>query len=206
MVKKYDQKSIKKRIEAFFLDNLGKIVISDELREVAKNPITGKEPENWSQRISDLRNIDGYTIYSVRDPDLKLGQYMMKTAEKRQNRGERVYPTKETWKLVLERAGNGCEWIEDGIRCNLQKGQIDPVGGGTVKLTADHATPHSVDAHADPTNPSKWRALCSRHQVTKKNYWDNETGEINYTGLIQAAKIKDKRMMYEFLRKYFEKP
>jgi len=204
--KKYNQKTIKGRLEAFFLDNLNKIVTSDQLREVAKDPTTGAEPENWSQRISDLRCVDGYTILSVRDPGLKLGQYMMPNAEKRQNKGERLYPTKEVWEIILKRAGYGCEWIEDGIRCNLKNGEIDPIGGGTVKLTADHATPHSINAHADPTDPTKWRALCSRHQVTKKNYWDSETGKINYIGLMQAAKIDDKKGIYEFLKKYFEKP
>jgi len=36
----YNQKSIKKRIEALFLDNLGKILLSEQIIEVARDPVT----------------------------------------------------------------------------------------------------------------------------------------------------------------------
>jgi len=49
-------------------------------------------------------------------------------------------------------------------------------GGGRVKLTPDHKNPHSLNSEADPSNLNQWQALCGRHQVTKKNYWDSNTG------------------------------
>ena len=58
----YNQKSIKKRIEALFLDNLGKILLSEQIIEVARDPVTQKAPENWHQRLSELRTDAGYTI------------------------------------------------------------------------------------------------------------------------------------------------
>ena len=37
----------------------------------------------------------------------------------------------------------------------------------------------------------------------KKNFWDSVTGRINYVGIIQAAKIEDKRLVYQLLKDYF---
>ena len=62
--KKYNQKSIRKRIETFFLDNIGKIATREQIIEVATDPNTGEVPENWHQRLSELRTDHGYTILS----------------------------------------------------------------------------------------------------------------------------------------------
>src|SRR5215213_8577530 len=98
----YQYKSVKKRIEALFLDNIGKILTREQILEVAKNPDTGKEPENWHQRLSELRTDDGYTILSWRNRgDLKVQEYLMPHAEKRAKAGKRVRPTDSTWKDVL---------------------------------------------------------------------------------------------------------
>ncbi len=37
----------------------------------------------------------------------------------------------------------------------------------------------------------------------KKNYWDNQTGKLNITAILQAATEKDKRAALNFLLKYF---
>ena len=50
--KVYNDKSIKKRIEALFLDNIGKVITREQILEVATDPITGKQPENWHQRLA----------------------------------------------------------------------------------------------------------------------------------------------------------
>ena len=135
----YLQKSIRKRIEAFFLDNIGKVATREQILEVSKNPDTGIEPENWHQRLSELRTDDGYTILSWRNRgDLKMQEYLMPTHEKRPNAGKRVKLESSTWSKVLRRANYSCEWKEGGIACGLKEGDTDPIGGGTVKLTPDH--------------------------------------------------------------------
>ncbi|KLU65681.1 type-2 restriction enzyme KpnI [Desulfosporosinus acididurans] len=202
----YNQKSIKKRIEALFLNNIGKIITNNQLVEVAKDPITGKEPENWHQRLSELRTDDGYTILSQRDRnDLKLGEYLMLSTEKRAKINKRVYPSKECWKKVLQRANNSCEWSEGGQICGLKDGDVDPIGGGKVKLTADHLQPHSFGQKVDVNNPDDWQALCGRHQVVKKNFWDSKTGKLNIKAILQAIPTEEKEIAYEFLRDYFNK-
>jgi len=74
----YRQKSVKKRIEAIFLDNLGKVLTREQIIEAATDPDSGRQPENWHQRLSELRTDDGYTILSWRNRgDLKVQEYLM---------------------------------------------------------------------------------------------------------------------------------
>lgn len=200
----YSQRSIKARIEALFLDNLGKVVTREQLIQVATDPRTGRVPENWHQRLSELRTDEGYTVLSWRNGvGLKVSEYVMSTPERRPIAKKRARPTSRTWLKVLERADYRCEWGEGGVPCGLREGEIDPIGGGKVKLTPDHMIPHAITPETDPEDPNKWRALCGRHQVMKKNYWDSITGKLNVYAIVQAASRKEKRKVYEFLEKYF---
>lgn len=204
IVGNYKQKSIIQRIEAFFLDNVGKIATREQIQRVARDPRTGREPENWHQRLSELRTDRGYTILTNRDDrELKVGEYLLLSTERRLGAAKRVVCSPDTWTKVLGRAKNACEWNEGSTPCLLEEGAIDPVGGGKVRLTADHMTPHSVEAAADPNDPAQWRALCGRHQVMKKNYWDSVTGKLNVYAIVQAASLADKRLAYEFLQEFF---
>lgn len=204
LTRKYDQKSIKQRIEALFLDNLGKIITREQIIEVATDPGTGKQPENWHQRLSELRTDVGYTILSWRNRGwLRVEEYLMPTSEKRLEAGKRVKPSKETWAKVLENARNACEWTEGNQICSLKEGEMDPIGGGKVKLTADHKNPHSINPDSDPNDSEQWQALCGRHQVMKKNYWDSRTGKMNIYAIIQSATQGEKTIVFKFLLDYF---
>lgn len=205
VVGKYEQRSIIQRIEAFFLDNIGRVATRSQIQQVARDPKTGRDPENWHQRLSELRTNSGYTILTKRDDrSLKVGEYVLQSSQKRSAAGRRVTCSGATWRQVLERAGNACEWNEDGAKCRLKEGSIDPIGGGTVKLTADHMTPHSLKSDADPNDPKQWRALCGRHQVMKKNYWDSTTDKLNVYAIVQSASLKEKRLVYDFLKEFFK--
>jgi hypothetical protein len=201
---KYKQKSIKRRIEAVFLDNVGKVLTREQIIKVATDPETGREPENWHQRLSELRTDEGYTILSWRNRgDLKIQEYLMPHRKKRSSAGKRVRPTDATWLAILKRADYACEWSEGGEACGLKEGEVDPIGGGRVKLTPDHKKPHSLNPEADPSDPSQWQALCGRHQVTKKNYWDSTTGKLNTYAIVQFAPEKEKKRIFKFLLTYF---
>src|SRR5512136_1508834 len=131
----YRQKSVKKRIEALFLGNLGRVIDREMILRAARDPKTKREPENWHQRLSELRTDDGYTILSWRNRgDLKVQEYLMPHTRKRSIAGKRVRPTDTAWLAVLKRANYSCEWNEAGTVCGLKNGEIDPVGGGHVKL------------------------------------------------------------------------
>ena len=200
----YTQRSVRGRIEAFFLDNIGKVATREQIIEVARDPATGRAPENWHQRLSELRTDYGYTILTWRNRgDLRVSEYLMPTAEKRPRIGRRVRPSPGIWQSVLEAADYGCTWGEGEQVCGLRDGDVDPVGGGTIRLTPDHKQPHSLNPDTDPNDPDKWQPLCGRHQVMKRNYWDDETGWLNVYAIVQAASESEKRRVYEFLRGYF---
>lgn len=200
----YTQKSVKKRIEALFLDNVGKILSREQIIESARDPETGRQPENWHQRLSELRTDSGYTILSWRNRgELRVQEYLMPHTEKRTTAAGRVRPNEETWLEVLRRSNQSCEWSEGNEICGLKDGDIDPVGGGTVKLTPDHKRPHAMDPQADPGDAEQWQALCGRHQVMKKNYWDSNTGKVNAYAVIQASSRSDKWSVFLFLLEYF---
>lgn len=202
--RKYEQKSIKQRIEALLLDNIGKIITREQIIQVATDPETKKQPENWHQRLSELRTDDGYTILSWRNRGwLRVEEYLMPTSKKRLITGKRIKPTKETWVKVLKKANNACEWTEGNQICRLKEGEIDPIGGGKVKLTADHKNPHSINPDSDPNDLNQWQALCGRHQVMKKNYWDTNTGKMNMYAIIQSATRPEKEIVFKFLLDYF---
>lgn len=202
--KKYNQNSIKARIEALFLDNIGKVLTREQIIEVATDPATGKQPENWHQRLSELRTDDGYTILSWRNRGwLRVEEYLMPTKEQRKTAAKRVKPDKITWEEILKRANYSCEWKEDGTPCGLKQGEIDHIGGGKVKLTPDHMNPHSINPNTDPKDPEQWQALCGRHQVMKKNFWDSTTGKMNVYAIIQSATEKEKKIAFKFLLDYF---
>ncbi len=119
----YNQKTIRERIKALLLDNLGKVITREQILQVARDPETGKAPENWHQRLSELRTDEGYTILTWRNRgDLRISEYLMPTAKRRPKAGTRVKPSSDTWLSVLQRANYRCEWNDDGVRCGLQDG------------------------------------------------------------------------------------
>lgn len=206
VVGKHTQRSIRDRIEAFFLDNIGRIASREQIIEVATDPITGNVPENWHQRVSELRTNYGHTILTKRNRGYpKVSEYLVPDSTKRKSAGARVRPTVTTWAAVLKIHGYRCARNVGGDACGLKQGDADPVGGGRARLTPDHRRPHSIDATVDKTGANAWQPLCSRHQVVKKNYWDDATGWLNVYGIVQAASTKEKREVYDFLRKYFKK-
>ena len=87
----YNQKSIRARLEAFFLDNIGKVAGRDQIMDVARDPKTKRIPENWHQRLSELRTDLGYTIQSWRNRgDLKMMEYLMPHQYRRLTANKRV--------------------------------------------------------------------------------------------------------------------
>lgn len=196
--------SVSKKIESLFLDNVNKIITRDQIQQVIKDETTGNVPENWHQRLSELRTDKGYTILSHRDKrELMISEYVM-TDDPRRLAVKRLVPSKKTWDQVLKRSNHSCEWVADGEVCGLKDGDIDPIGGGTVKLQADHLKPHSAGDIIDVDNPDDWQALCGRHQVMKKNYWDSKTGKMNIIAILQAAGMKQKKEALKFLADYFK--
>lgn len=197
--KKYTQGSIRKRIEQFFLDHLGVIVTREQIQQVATNPETGVIPENWHQRLSELRTDLGYTVLSWRDTkDLTVSEYVMPDAVKRETAKTRKAINKKI-KSDLLKLNPTCSHPN----CNLREGDIDPIGGGTVKLQVDHKTAHADNDQGENTIEN-FQLLCGRHNVIKKNFWDDQTGKVNTVAILQAIPEKEKKLALDWLKGYFK--
>lgn len=143
MVKKIGARA---RLREHFLNNLGKIMNSNELREVAGN-IT-----EWARRVRELRTEEGYQILTHNDrSDLKPGQYLLESP-KPQPAFERAI-SKETRAFVLDRNGFTCQM------CGAVAGEPHPYD--STRKTRLHLG-HIIDKSQGGTDDaSNLRALCS---------------------------------------------
>jgi len=84
------------------LSNVGQVLDSEILRRVA-------DSSEWARRIRELRNEEDYDILTHKDrSDLKPGQYLLATTERRANAFERGI-SKEARAYVIDRDGNTCQ-------------------------------------------------------------------------------------------------
>jgi 5-methylcytosine-specific restriction endonuclease McrA len=198
VTKEYPQPTIRKRLEAFFLDNIGVIVTTNQLRQVARDPNEDAARENWHQRLSELRTDYGYTIKSNRDDrSLKPGEYCLESSEKRETAKTRKAINKKIRQALLDQSPV-CTYPG----CGLHEGEIDPVGGGTVRLQVDHKTAHDHDDNG-LDELQNYQLLCGRHNVTKKNLWDDQTGKLNIRAILQAIPQSEKAIARDWLDRYF---
>ncbi len=133
------------KLRVHFLANIGKVMTSDELRQVA-----GKS--EWARRVRELRNEEGYQILTHNDrADLKPGDYLLDNP-KPQPAFERSI-SKELRALVLERNGFTCQM------CGAVAGESHPYDSTRkTRLHLGHITDKSQGGKDEPSN---LRALCS---------------------------------------------
>ncbi|MDD5309630.1 MAG: restriction endonuclease [Deltaproteobacteria bacterium] len=198
--KKKTSTNVRGRIRNFLIKNVGKVVSREQIRQAAKDPDTGKIPENWHQRLSELRCDEGYDVLSWRDREtLKPGQYVLLSATPKRVPKPRKYLSAEEKIQLFERDDHKCQWPG----CGLGAGATDPVGGGTIVLTADHRSPHSLPDGQWTGTLDDWQTLCARHQQEKKNFIDDRTGRKNLRELVRAAGKEEKRLIFDDLKAYF---
>ena len=133
------------KLRAFFLSNLGEVLDSNTLREVAGI-------SEWARRIRELRNEEGYQILTHNDrSDLKPGQYLL-VDPKPQPAFARLI-SKETRAYVLDRNGFTCQM------CGAVAGETHPYDPSRkTRLHIGHIVDKSMGGTDDPAN---LRALCS---------------------------------------------
>lgn len=133
------------KLRYHFLNNVGNVMNSEELREVAGI-------SEWARRVRELRNEEGYEILTHNDrSDLKPGEYVLVSAKPQPSFARGV--SKETRALVLDRNGFTCQM------CGAVAGEPHPYD--PEKRTRLHIG-HIVDKSMGGTdNPSNLRALCS---------------------------------------------
>jgi hypothetical protein len=109
-------KGSRAKLRDFFIENVGKILNSDTLKEVAGT-------SEWARRVRELRNEEGLNIVTHNDrSDLKPGQYLLfdKKPLPAFDRGI----SNETRAFVLDRNGFTCQM------CGAAAGEIHPYDNG----------------------------------------------------------------------------
>ena len=133
-------------LRAHFLNNLGRVMDSEELRVVAGNQ------SEWARRVRELRTEEGYLILTHNDrSDLKPGQYLLETAKPLPALSRAM--SKETRAFVLDRNGFTCQM------CGAVAGETHPYDPTRkTRLHIGHIIDKSLGGADEPTN---LRAICS---------------------------------------------
>ncbi len=134
------------KLRSYFLTNIGKVMSSNELREVAGG-IT-----EWARRVRELRTEEGYQILTHNDRDeLKPGQYLLLDPAPKPAFERAI--SKETRAIVLGRNGFTCQM------CGAVAGEPHPED--TTRRTRLHIG-HVIDKSVGGSDePSNLRTICS---------------------------------------------
>lgn len=140
------KKGAKTKLREHFLNNIGRVMDSEEIREVSGNQ------SEWARRVRELRSEEGYQILTHNDrSELKPGQYLLADA-KPLPAFERAI-SKETRAFVLDRNGFTCQM------CGAVAGEPHPYDH--TRKTRLHIG-HIIDkSQGGDDEPSNLRALCS---------------------------------------------
>lgn len=188
MAQKKDSGS-KKKILAYFLSNVGKVLHSHSIQEAS-----GGAAE-WARRVRELRNEEGYQILSHKDrSDLKPGQYILETLVRVPAFKRGI--SKEIRAQVLERNGYTCQM------CGVAAGDPDPLGGPrTVRLTIGHIVDKSKGGEDSLSN---LRAVCTSCNEGLQNTALPKSDRIHLLSQIRRATIDDQRAVLNWLLAKFK--
>ena len=141
------------KLRAHFLANLGRVMNSDELREVAGI-------SEWARRVRELRLDEGYQILTNNDrANLKPGEYLLEVLKPEPAFERNI--SKETRALVLDRNGFTCQM------CGAVAGEphvYDPTR--KTRLHLGHVIDKSMGGNDEVSN---LRAICSVCNEGAKN-------------------------------------
>jgi 5-methylcytosine-specific restriction endonuclease McrA len=140
------EKGSRTKLREHFLSNIGKIMDSDELREVAGG-IT-----EWARRVRELRTEEGYQIQTHNDcSNLKPGQYIPEDPKPHPAFKRSI--SKEIRAFILDRNGFTCQM------CGAVAGEPHPYDPSRkTRLHIGHIIDKTQGGTDDPSN---LRTLCS---------------------------------------------
>jgi len=176
------------RIRKYFLDNIGKILTTEEIGNVAGI-------SDYPRRIRELRDEEGYQILSHHDrADLKPHQYILETIKTKPVVSRGISP--QLRNEILERNGYTCQ------RCGSGAGEVDPCNPSRkIRLHIDHIKPISQGGTDTKDN---LRALCSNCNQGKSNIQPPTETTLNILAKIRKLGKSDQFEIYGFLKKKFE--
>jgi hypothetical protein len=173
----------KRRLREHFLANIGRVMDSAELREIAG-------VSEWARRVRELRGEEGYRILTHADrAELKPGQYLL-VDPKPFPAFERGI-SKETRALVLDRNGFTCQM------CGAVAGEEHPYDPGRkTRLHIGHIVDKSHGGSDDLTN---LRALCSICNEGAANITLERPSGLKLLTQIRRARRQDQLQVLKWL-------
>jgi hypothetical protein len=146
MAKRGKQSGARAKLRAYFMENVGRVIEGDTLREVSGNI------SEWARRVRELRNEEGMNIVTHNDrSDLKVGQYLLIDGKPLPFFERGI--SKEVRAFVLDRNGYTCQM------CGAGAGEPHPYDTSRkTRLHIGHIIDKSMGGSDDPTN---LRAICS---------------------------------------------
>jgi hypothetical protein len=176
------------RLRKHFLDNVGRIMDTDELRS-ASGGIS-----EWARRVRELRTEEGYQILTHNDrSDLKPGQYVLLTP-KPEPAFERAI-SKEVRAFVLDRNGFTCQM------CGAAAGEPHPYDETRkTRLHIGHVIDKSMGGSDDPNN---LRAICSICNEGAANLtYDRPSGQKLLAQIRRATSADQREVLRWLIRKF----
>ncbi|MBA2658443.1 MAG: HNH endonuclease [Nitrosospira sp.] len=180
--------SARKLLRAYFLANIGRILNSEELREVAGGI------SEWARRVRELRTEEGYQILTHNDrSDLKPGQYILVTPAPEPAFEREI--SKEVRAFVLDRNGSTCQM------CGAGAGEPHPYDPTRkVRLHIGHIIDKSMGGADDAGN---LRAVCSVCNEGAKNLTLDRPSSSKLLAQIRRATGTDQIAVLSWLLRKF---
>lgn len=183
-------KGARAKLRVYFLENLGRVMDSDELRSVAGGI------SEWARRIRELRDEEGYSIQTHNDrADLKPGQYVLESAKPQPAFARGV--SKETRAFVLDRNGFTCQM------CGAVAGEAHPYDTTRkTRLHIGHVIDKSLGGSDEPTN---LKAICSVCNEGASNVTLQRPDLAKLLVQVRRATTKDQLELLSWLKGKFER-
>ena len=184
------KKGARTKLREYFLNNIGRVMNSDELREVAGG-IT-----EWARRVRELRSEEGYQIQTHNDRgDLKPGQYILEDPVPHPAFERSI--SKETRAFVLDRNGFTCQM------CGAVAGELLPYD--STRKTRLHIG-HIIDKSQGGTDDSSnLRAICSVCNEGASNLTLERPSNLKLLAQVRRAKSDSQIELLQWLIRKFPK-
>lgn len=176
------------KLRAHFLRNLGRVMDSDELREVSGGI------SEWARRVRELRTEEGYRILTHNDrSDLKPGQYLLESPKPQPYFAREI--SKETRAIVLDRNGFTCQ------SCGAVAGEPHPYDPSrTTRLQIAHIIDKSMGGSDEPQN---LKAVCSVCNEGASNITLPRPDYLKLATQVRRATASDQLELMKWLIKKF---
>jgi len=184
--------SANKKLRDFLLENVGTVVTSFQLRDIAGGPTS------WDRRVRELREKSGWKILTHNDTtELKPTEYLLQELPPETPVKFAKEISQKLRSVVYDRNGFTCQM------CGLCPGELDPVTKRKVRLHLGHIKDRSLGGKDELSN---LRALCSSCNQGAKNVAAEKPSEVWLLSQIRRAGQDEQAAVLRWLQKKFNQP